>query len=192
VLLATFSRLRDRALVLLMLQGGLRPGEALGLHLEDIQYGRRRVAVRIRDDHPKGVRTKSRVERYVDLHEPETLATLSRYVMTERPVEGETPHVFLVGGLGRHRLEPLGYAALVKLFKRRCQSLGIAQPWVTPHALRHTHATRMWEGGMRELALQKRLGHSSAESTKLYTRVTDAELQRKYERIVLARDGRNP
>lgn len=30
--------LRDRALVLLMLQGGLRPGEALGLHLEDIAY----------------------------------------------------------------------------------------------------------------------------------------------------------
>ncbi|MET9251892.1 tyrosine-type recombinase/integrase [Nonomuraea sp. NPDC003709] len=37
---------RDRAIVLLMRQGGLRPGEVLGLHLGDIAYGRRRVVVR--------------------------------------------------------------------------------------------------------------------------------------------------
>ena len=30
-----------------------------------------------------------------------------------------------------------------------------------------------WEGGMRELTLQKRLGHASPESTKVYTRVSD-------------------
>ena len=34
-------RLRDRAMFLLMLQGGLRPGEVLNLHLEDIEYGRK-------------------------------------------------------------------------------------------------------------------------------------------------------
>jgi site-specific recombinase XerD len=56
-LFASFTRLRDRAIFLLMLQGGLRPGEALGLHLEDVQYGRRRVIIRHRSDHPKGVRT---------------------------------------------------------------------------------------------------------------------------------------
>ena len=53
-LLAQLRSKRDRAIVLLMLQGGLRPGEVLGLHLEDIAYGRRRVVVRHRDDHPEG------------------------------------------------------------------------------------------------------------------------------------------
>ncbi|MGP3937281.1 tyrosine-type recombinase/integrase [Nonomuraea sp. KM88] len=77
--------LRDRAIVLLMLQGGLRPGEVLGLYLDDIAYGRRRVTVRHRDDHPNGARSKSRTERAVGLHEPETLATISAYVMSERP-----------------------------------------------------------------------------------------------------------
>src|SRR6266566_6734789 len=72
-LLEQLRCLRDRALILLMLQGGLRPGEALGLPLEDVAYGRRRIVVRHRTDHPKGVRSKSRIERIVELHEPEAL-----------------------------------------------------------------------------------------------------------------------
>jgi integrase/recombinase XerD len=59
------------------------------------------------------------------------------------------------------------------MFARRMDKLLIRQPETTPHALRHTHATAMWEGGMRELTLQKRLGHASPESTKIYTRVSD-------------------
>ncbi len=184
VLLGSLRKLRDRAMLLLMLQGGLRPGEVLNLRLEDIQYGRRRVIVRYRTDHPKGARTKSRTERVVDLHEPETLATLSEYVMHERPSDAQTPFVFLVGGKGNRRHEPLGYQALVKLFARHCEKLGIREPWVTPHALRHTHATRMWEGGMRELTLQKRLGHASPESTRLYTRVSDSVVVAEYRRAL--------
>jgi integrase len=183
-LLGSLCCWRDRALILLMLQGGLRPGEALSLHLEDVQYGRRRVIVRYRTDHPKGARTKSRSERIVDLYEPGTLETLNRYVMDERPRDSESSIIFLVGGSGSRRGEPLSYAGLVKLFQRRCERLGIRAPWVTPHALRHTHATRLWEGGMRELTLQKRLGHASPESTRLYTRVSDRVVVAEYQRAL--------
>ncbi|GAA4967429.1 tyrosine-type recombinase/integrase [Actinoplanes utahensis] len=186
-LLGVLRCLRDRAIVLLMLQGGLRPGEVLGLRLEDVAYGRRRVVVRHRDDHPKGARSKSRYERVVDLHEPEALATLSAYVMSERPADGDSPLIFLVGGGGRRRQEPLGYDGLVRMFSRACTRADIRTPWVTPHALRHTHATRMWEGGMRELALQKRLGHASAESTRIYTRVSDPAVVAEYNRALGAR-----
>jgi integrase len=183
-LLGSLKKLRDRAMVLLMLQGGLRPGEVLCLKLEDVQYGRRRVIVRHRENHPKGARTKSRTERVVDLHEPEALTTLSAYVMTERPLDAESPFVFLVGGGGKRRLEPLSYSALVRTFARRCETLGIRKPWVTPHALRHTHATRMFEGGMRELTLQKRLGHASPDSTRVYTRVADRIVVEEYRRAL--------
>ncbi len=136
-LLAQLRSRRDRAIVLLMLQGGLRPGEVLGLHLEDIAYGRRRVVVRHRDDHPKGARSKSRYERVVDLHEPETLAMVSAYVMDERPAGGDSPLVFLIGGRGKRRLEALSYDGLVKMFTRATTRAGIRTPWVTPHACRH-------------------------------------------------------
>ncbi len=179
---------RDLALLRLMLDGGLRPGEALGLHLEDVAYGRRRIVVRQRDDHPRGVRAKSRSERVVDLHEPATLAAVADYITLERPRDTGCSLVFLVGGRGRRRKEPLSYAALAKFFARMCERAGVREPWVTPHALRHTHATRMWEGGMRELALMRRLGHASPESTRMYTRVSDPAVVAEYRRA-LGMDG---
>jgi integrase len=104
--------------------------------------------------------------------------------MYERPVDAESPYVFLVGGHGKKRCEPLGYFALVKLFARHCEREGIRTPWVTPHALRHTHATRMFENGMRELTLQKRLGHASPESTRIYTQVSDPTMVAEYRRAL--------
>jgi len=183
-LLGSLSLKRDKAMILLMLHGGLRPGEVLTLQLDDIQYGRKRVVIRYRTAHPKRARTKSRTERVVDLLQPETLQAVSDYVMNERPADAESPHVFLVGGQGKRRHEPLGYHALVKLFERHCERLGIRSPWVTPHALRHTHATRMFEQGMRELTLQKRLGHASPTSTQMYTQVSDPVVVEEYRRAL--------
>lgn len=182
--IGSLKRFRDLAIFLLMLDGGLRPGEVLSLHVADISYGRRRVTIRKRDDHPHGVRGKSRMERIVDLHEPRTLDAVSRYAMHERPLEAVSPFVFLIAGKGARRLEPLGYDAVVRLFSRRMAKLGLRTPETTPHALRHTHATAMWEGGMRELSLQKRLGHASPESTKVYTRVSDEAVLADYTRAL--------
>src|SRR5260370_23314050 len=102
--------------------------------------------------------------------------------MPERPADAPSPLMFLVGGDGLRRNEPLSYAALVRLFARACERAGIRTPWVTPHALRHTHATRMWEAGMRELTLQRRLGHASPEATRVYTRGSDPLVVAEYRR----------
>ncbi len=186
-LLASIPTLRDLAIVLLMLDGGLRPGEVLCLQLDDISYGRRRVTVRKRDDHPRGARAKARIERVVDLHEPRTLDAVNRYVLHERPLDADSPLVFLVGGSGARRCEALSYQAVVRGFARRLDRLGIRAAEKTPHALRHTHATAMWEGGMRELALQKRLGHASPESIRVYTRVSDEQVLADYDQALRER-----
>jgi integrase len=113
-----------------------------------------------------------------------TLEAVTAYVMRARPEDAETSILFLVGGKGARRHEALSYAALAKLFARACSRANIRTPWVTPHALRHAHATRMWEGGMRELTLQRRLGHASPESTRVYTRVSDPIVVSEYRRAV--------
>ena len=194
VLLRKLRSLRDLAMVRLMLDGGLRPGEVLGLRLGDIAYGRRRVTIRHREDHPRGARQKSRTDRVVDVLEAATLEALTAYVLRERPQEAATDVVFLVGGLGARRCEALSYPALVRLFARAATRAGIRTPGITPHALRHTHATRMWEGGMRELTLQRRLGHASPEATRIYTRVSDQQVLEEYKRAISAAisDPRTP
>jgi integrase/recombinase XerD len=171
---------RDRAMLELMWEGGLRPGEMLGLRLEDVSYGRRRITVRKREDHPAGVQQKSRRDRVVDLHEDRALPALNAYVLQERPADAETPWLFLVGGRGLRRLEPLGYDGMVRMFARAAERAGVRDAWLTPHALRHTHATRMWDGGMRELTLMTRLGHASPESLCMYTRVSDPQVVADY------------
>ncbi|GGM65855.1 integrase [Micromonospora sonchi] len=183
-LLGVLRTRRDRALLELMWEGGLRPGEALGLRLEDISYGRRRVVVRYRTDHPAGVRQKSRRERTVDLLEGRALPAVSDYVMHERPADAATSYVFLVGGNGQRRCEPLSYDGLVRMFARAAARAKVRDAWLTPHALRHTHATRMFEGGMRDLTLMARLGHASPDSTKIYTRVSDPDVVSDYRRAI--------
>jgi site-specific recombinase XerD len=172
---------RDRAIIELMHEGGLRPGEALGLQIaQDVRFGRRQVIVRHRTDHPRGARGKSRTDRVVDLGTGHALAAVNTYLMGERPADAESPWLFLVGGRGARRGEALSYDALVRMFARACQRAGIRHPWLTPHALRHTHATAMAEAGMPLLALQKRLGHASPETTQLYTRVADTVVLAEY------------
>jgi integrase len=186
-LLSSMTTVRDLAIFLLMLDGGLRPGEVLCLQLQDVAYGRRRVTIRKRDDHPRGARAKGRRERVVDLHEPRTMSAVSRYVLNERPVHAVSPFVFLVGGVSARRCEPLSYQAVARGFARRLDRLGIRTPDKTPHALRHTHATAMWEAGMRELALQRRLGHASPESMRVYTRVSDEQVLADYDAALSGR-----
>ena len=118
-LLASITTMRDLAIVLLMLDGGLRPGEVLCLQLADVSYGRRRVTIRKRDDHPRGARAKARHERVVDLHESRTLDAVNRHVLHERPLDAESPFLFLVGGSGARRSEPLSYQAVARGFARR-------------------------------------------------------------------------
>jgi integrase len=130
------------------------------------------------------VRQKSRRDRVVDLLEGRDLPALNDYVMRERPTDADSPWVFLVGGKGKRRCEPLGYDGMVRMFARAAERAGVRDAWLTPHSLRHTHATRMFQGGMRELTLMTRLGHATPESMKVYTRVSDPDVVKDYRQAI--------
>lgn len=175
----TATRHRDRAIVGLLLDGGLRIGEALALRLADIHWGARCLTVRP---------GKTRAERLVPLS-AEALALLGAYLREERPAGLAHDVVFV--NLGRRGFgQPFRYRSWVAVCE---EARRVADtPRVHAHALRHTCATNLAEGGMPLDTLQRLLGHRRLETVMVYNEVRDGRVAREYAAAMAARaaDGR--
>jgi site-specific recombinase XerD len=95
----------------------------------------------------------------------------------ERP-ESNNIYVFL-SAKGKSYGKPLTYQGIYTVIEYHRRKLNIHKDF-TLHALRHTHATRMYEKGMGLLSLQKRLGHVSPQTTQIYAQVSDERLKEEY------------
>lgn len=154
--------MRDRALLELLYGAGLRVSEAAGIDLVDLELDRRQVRVT-----GKGER-----ERIALFGRPAHDA-LRRYLDQGRPrlATGAAAALFL--GRGGRRLSARGVQRVV-----RQAGLGAAiGGGVHPHLLRHTFATHMLDGGADLRMVQHLLGHASADTTQIYTAVTQREQQ---------------
>jgi site-specific recombinase XerD len=159
---------RDRAVVLLLLDSGLRIGEAAGLRIGDVdlQAGRCRVM-------GKGAR-----ERVVPLGRTARRA-LRRYLLTAgHHGRAEAPLFAQRGG------EPLAVAGLQHLIRRMVVGAGDLSVRCTPHVLRHTFARNFLTNGGDVFSLQRILGHSPAslEITRRYVRLLDDDLREAHRR----------
>lgn len=152
--------LRDRALLEVLYGTGLRVSELADMAVRDVE-----VVTFLR------VRGKGGKDRAVPVGEQAARAT-------RRYVEGGRP--FLVGsgsgdalwlGVRGGRLSPRGIRRIVR------DRLG-----TFPHALRHSYATHLLEGGADLRSVQDLLGHTELATTQLYTAVTREHLRNTYER----------
>jgi len=169
VFLSSLRTQRDRAMVLLMLLGGLRKSEALGLTLGDLDFGQRAVLVR---------EGKGGHQRRVPVSDVALEATL-RYLNEERPASS-SPKVFLVLK-GPRRGQPLTVAALDTIIDYHRQRVGT--PGIQCHRLRHTCFTRLRQAGMSLEAIQSQAGHRSILSTRIYLHLCLKELREEYLRF---------
>ena len=160
--------LRDRALFELAYACGLRAEELVNLDHDSIDFDAEQVRVE-----GKGGKT-----RFVPAGEP-ALAAVGDYLERARAALGgadRDPALFLSKS-GR-RLSTSDVRRRLRVWARHAATQGA----VHPHALRHSFATHLLEGGADLRAIQELLGHSSISTTQVYTRVESARLRAAYLR----------
>ena len=106
---------KDKLIVLLMYEGGLRVGEVLGLWIEDLSILNKQVRILPRDDLINEARAKSRFERFVDISSQLT-KLLDDYLLFIRSDCWNTNHLF-VNEKGANTGKPLVYNTVYKMFK---------------------------------------------------------------------------
>lgn len=164
---------RDRAMVQAMLLGGLRRCEVLGLRLEDLNVGERRLFVA----EGKGGR-----QRVVPVS-GRFFACLGAYLEQERPAAASTARVFVVLK-GARRGAPLSASGLDEILDGARARAGLTR--ATCHQLRHTCFTRLREAGMALEAIQAQAGHASIDSTRIYLHLANDWLEKEYLRAAEA------
>ena len=158
-----FCAARDRALYMVLYGCGLRIAEALNLNVGDFPLKGDAFMVRGKGGKDRVVPVLKRVQKAV-----------GAYVAVHPNPSPDAP--LFVGTRGE-RLNP-GVVQRNVRFLRRVLNLS---PSVTPHALRHSFATHLLQGGSDLRTLQELLGHASLSTTQRYTEVSLAHLDRVYE-----------
>jgi len=150
--------LRDRAILELLYGSGLRVSECVALDTSRIDLKRNEVRVM----------GKGRKERLVPLGDP-CVQAISEWLEVRvllSPNSEAGAALFLNSRGGR-----LGSRSVRRMVKSRGVTSGVVKD-VHPHALRHSFATHLLDGGADLRAIQEMLGHASLSTTQQYTHLT--------------------
>lgn len=157
---------RDKTMLEIAYSCGLRCSELVGLELGAADF----------DAETLRVRGKGKKERIVPLGEPAQKA-LTAYLEKARPALAgdDREQALLLSKSGRR----LSSSDVTRRLNRWVKEAAVAGR-VSPHALRHSFATHMLEGGADLRSIQELLGHASVSTTQIYTRVEPSRLRRAY------------
>ena len=165
---------RDAAILELLYGGGLRVSEVCTLDLGDIELSARSSTVRVRAG-------KGKKDRVVPIGAPAVEAIehyRRRRAELRHPRTGaQEPEALFLNARGG-RLTTRSVARIVD----RAGLEARTRARVSPHALRHSCATHMLDGGADLRAIQELLGHASLQTTQRYTHVSIDHLMEVYDR----------
>jgi len=162
-LLSVIDKIRDKAMILVLLRTGMRIGELLSTRLQDVHLKEKRIE--IYEAH------KNRVGRVVYLSDDARDALINW--LNKR--DNRTEFVFY-----GQRNKPLSYPAARMVFVKNLKKAGLSHKGYTLHCLRHTNASELLNAGMPLECLKELLGHSTVEMTRRYARLTDRTREREY------------
>jgi integrase/recombinase XerC/integrase/recombinase XerD len=158
--------LRDRALFEVAYGCGLRAEELVTLDLESVLFESEELRVE-----GKGAKT-----RIVPAGEP-ALAAVRAYLERGRHALAHQDDAALFLSKTGRRLSTSDVRRRLRAWARHAQAQGA----INPHALRHSFATHLLEGGADLRVIQELLGHATISTTQVYTRVDSARLRAAYE-----------
>lgn len=166
----TIRKLRDQAILILLFSSGLRISELTNLNREQVNLERQEFSV-------IGKGSKIRIVFISELARDAILQYLNQRTDVD-------PALFV-----RHPKHEQNYDKLrltprsvQRLIKRYAVKAGLVKR-VTPHVLRHSFATDLLQNGADIRSVQALLGHSSINTTQIYTHVTNEGLKEVYKKF---------
>ena len=177
-------------LVHLMSYTGLRQGEALALKWSDIDFENKKItvdktAVRIKEKQTLQTPKTKNSKRVISI-DPTTLSILKSwkkdqikiYFKNGKHFEGDDNFIFT-----NERAEWLHIHNFIRYFKRFIADHKLKP--ITPHGLRHTHASLLFSAGVEPKNISDRLGHSTVQITlDLYTHITEEQRTDTVEKLL--------
>ncbi len=151
---------RDKAIIMLFLNCGIRRSELVGLNLSDVYEDRIRVV------------GKGNKERFV--YFGSSCRKAIEAYLPERNKKFLSDNRALFGSRDNNRIS---VSAVHRLIKKYLQIAGLDADNFSAHKLRHTAATMMLSGGVDVKTVQEVLGHENLNTTQIYTHIENTELK---------------
>jgi integrase/recombinase XerD len=153
-------QLRDKAMLVVLYSCGLRRNEAVHLGTSDIYFDKERIFVR------KG---KNYKERFVPINR-KNAEILEDYIFEARPqFKGANINDALFVSQHGKRMNGMTFANRLKVIVASTNNKNIVDKKITLHILRHSIATHLLQHEVKLESIKNFLGHSSLESTQIYT-----------------------
>jgi len=159
---------RDKLILAVLFEGGLRLNEVLGIHLEDLsEVDKGIIFINPRENNENGARVKNHASgkiKYPDY----VIDMILKYIETD-VVNFDSDFLFL-NLYGENKGKPMNAITVEKLFNRLSEQIGYH---VHPHMLRHGFATEKLESGMSLEEIAIHLRHKNVQSSQIYAHFTD-------------------
>lgn len=168
---------RDFCMVTLFLNCGMRLNELVSINIDDIDFEERRLLL-------KGKGNKQRIIYINDA----CISALKTYLNSRKNPPDEPNALFLSKQkkrISRRRVE--------QIIEKLLNETGLGNRGISPHKLRHTAATLMYQhGNVDTLVIKEVLGHASIATTEIYTHLSDDLKQSAAENIPIAKMTKQP
>ena len=152
----------------LLLHTGLRRGEALALHIDDVDFENKVININ------KSVIFK---HNQAEIKSPKTKAGYRQVFLLDCLIpilENKKGYIF-------GEKKPMSEQALKRAWERYVKESGVT---ITPHQLRHGYATILYENNISQKTAQKLLGHSNYQTTAdIYTHISQSKIQSDFEKL---------